>query len=272
MPRYSQKSGYAFPDYDPEQMAFGEAINLLIDRALVAARAVEKPRTYMGGSQAGKPCLRALRYDWEGQLMRNANPTASDPFEYAKYANVTGKMCRRTELGNAHELITATWLRMADFVLVTEDDDGKQLGYLDAWDEESQAHQLAGNIDGRIDDGPIDLPYPLLWEHKIMRSDLWRKCRKVGVQASYPEYYAQLQIYMGYMDLRNALFTGLNTDSSELLFEMVPLNIEYAQWATDRLLDVVHAKSHTEFERIGRTESYWQCSMCKHKTRCWSDV
>lgn len=259
-------------EYEPEEGNIGDAINLLIDRALVASRRTEKARTYMGGSQAGKQCLRSLRYDWESQLAANSYKSGIDPYANTRHEHVNGKMCRRTELGHAHEAITAAWLRMANFDLQTHDDEGEQLGYKDAWHEGLNQHMLAGNIDGKVLNGPLDLPYPMLWEHKIMRSDLWRKCKKLGCAVAYPDYYTQAQVYMGYMDLELCMFTGLNTDTSELQFEFIRFDREHAQWGIDRLLDVVQAESHEEFPRIGNTPSYYICNMCKHKARCWAGV
>ena len=55
--------------------------------------------------------------------------------------------------------------------------------------------------------GPdVGIAWPALFEHKALKHKSWADVVKRGVEISKPVYYAQLQIYMAYMELETALF------------------------------------------------------------------
>ena len=86
----------------------------------------------------------------------------------------------------------------------------------------SLAGRIRGHIDGVIVAGPdVGIIWPALFEHKSLNAKSWADLVKRGVELSKPIYYAQLQIYMAYMDLGTALFTALNKDTQALHHEVV---------------------------------------------------
>ena len=108
------------------------------------------------------------------------------------------------------------WLRAAGFDLRDKGQDGRQFGFSIA------GGRIRGHIDGVIVAGPdVGITWPALFEHKSLNAKSWADLVKRGVELSKPIYYAQLQIYMAYMDLGTALFTALNKDTQALHHEVV---------------------------------------------------
>jgi hypothetical protein len=91
------------------------------------------------------------------------------------------------------------------------------------------------------------------------------------VRESKPVYFAQLQVYMGYFELENSLFTAINRDTGEMLYEVVPLDAKAAQEASDRALRVVTADAPEDFARIGREKSDFRCKWCPYNGTCWEE-
>lgn len=229
-------------------------INRVIDKALEEDNAKQTPRDYLGGSRLGVSCLRALYYEY-----------TNTPKDEGK--DFPGHIIRRFRMGHWHEDETAEWLALAGFDLRTHKANGEQYGFAIA------NGKIAGHIDGVLLDGPrkVQLPYPALWEHKIMNNKQWTKCKKEGVQKAKPVYYAQCQTYMAYMELQNAVFQAVNTDTSELYTEVVPFNQTDAQRFSDRGVKVISAHEAIEMPRLTRDPNHFECNWCSYAQRCWAE-
>lgn len=232
-------------------------INRLIDAGLEHENAAQTPRKYLGGSRLGVECLRALGYEW-CDTQSGISPT------------FRGKTIRRFRLGHMQEDETARWLRLAGFELYTHRPDGSQFGFAVAKDHETGEAKIKGHIDGCITAGPIVLPYPVLWEHKIMKASKWNDFVKNGVAKSHPVYFGQIQTYMGYMDLAHTLFTAWNSDTSDIWFELIEFDQAAAQAMTDRGVQVLLARTPEELPRITGDRTDYRCKWCSHADRCWS--
>jgi hypothetical protein len=243
-----------FAPTDAEKM--NAAINAAIDAALEAENAAQVPRDYLGGSRLGVECLRALGYEWRDQQAK-------------KPKGFKGKTIRRFRMGHIHEDETAAWLRKAGFDLRTVGEDGRQFGFGIAYEDGKP--RIAGHIDGAVLAGPVALPYPLLWEHKVMKASKWTEFKTKGVRVSHPVYFGQVQTYMPYMQLENGcLFTALNTDTSELWMELVPYDQKVATEMVNRGAEVILARSPEELVRIGNNSTDFRCKFCDHREECWN--
>jgi len=238
-------------DFAPNaNKTIADRINRLIDAALEAENSAQPARDYLGGSRLGVECLRALYYE-------HAKAPVDDAPQFR------GKTIRRFRLGHMHEEETADWLKKAGFDLRTHDKAGKQFGFKVA------NGKISGHLDGVFVGGPdVGVKYPALWEHKIMKSSKWKECDTKGVSKSHPVYWAQCHVYMAYMGLEQCLFTALNTDTSELLFQYFDLDASVAQWASDRGVQVISAKSALEMPRITRDKTDFKCRWCNWRERC----
>lgn len=250
----------------PEDMC--GAINAKIDAALVAQNETDKPRGYLGGSRVGLECLRQLAYEYHSGK-RASEAYEADPENYRRKHNFDGGILRIFALGHIVEDEVARLMRLAGFRLRTHRENGSQFGWATATDPETGKSRMRGHADGIIDDAPFALPFPLLWECKTMKASIWTQVVKVGVEKKYPVYFGQMQTYMAYMDLKNALFTAYNKDTSELYFELVPFDQQAAQHLTDRAVRVLQTESPKELPRVTEDATNFKCKFCDFKGDCW---
>jgi hypothetical protein len=235
--------------------AVATRINALIDEALVARNRSQTPRTYLGGSRIGEPCARMLVYE--------ITHTPPDPGK-----GFGGQTLRIFDAGHQFETLSIRWLRAAGFDLRTQRRDGEQFGFV------TGNGRIRGHIDGVIVAGPdIGVAWPMLWEHKSANAKSWTDIVTHGVQLSRPVYYAQLQIYMAYMDLGTALFTAMNKDTQALHHEVVAFDAAAAQALSDRAVDIIRAAEAGELPpRIAASPDFYLCRWCAYAQRCWEGM
>jgi len=230
----------------------GERINGLIDRALLDRHSQQAPRDYLGGSRIGEPCTRKLVYE-----VKHTAIDAGKGFD--------GRTLRIFDVGHQFETLSIGWLRAAGFDLRTHRRDGEQFGFITA------GGRVRGHIDGVIVAGPdIGIAWPALFEHKALNNRSWGELARQGVRRSKPIYYAQLQIYMAYMELEQALFTALNKDSQALHHEIITLDVQAAQALSDRAVEIIRAVEAGELPpRIAASPDFYLCRWCAYAQRCW---
>lgn len=229
-----------------------EQLNSLINAALEVKNRAETPRTYLGGSRLGVECLRALFYEY-------TNVKKDDGKDFP------GKILRRFRMGHWCEEEVAYFLREAGFDLRANKPDGSQYGFAVA------QGLIKGHIDGVLLSGPISaFTYPALWENKVMNNKKWKECDSKGVKKSHATYYYQMQVYCAYMNLPFWVFTAYNSDTSDILTQYGPVDLEAAQWASDRGVQVITAQEAEALPRITKDETDVRCKdWCAYYQRCW---
>ena len=227
-------------------------LNALIDAALVAADQAKPPRDYLGASRIGEPCARKLLYE-----------VTATPKDDGR--DFDGTILRIFEAGHRFEDLCIGWLRGAGFDLRIRNRFGEQFGFAIA------DSRIRGHIDGVIVDGPdVGIAWPALWEHKALGQKSWADVVKRGVKAARPVYFAQVQLYMAYMELSQALFTATNRDSLQLYHEIVVFNPAAAQALSDKAVAVIRAADAGELlPRIAEASDFYLCRMCPYARRCW---
>ena len=232
----------------------GARINTLLDDALVAERAGQRLRDYLGASRIGEPCARRLVYE--------VTHTPQDPGK-----EFEGRSLRIFAAGHVFEDLAIRWLRLAGFDLRTQTREGGQFGF------ETAGGRIRGHVDGVIVGGPeVGLAWPALWEHKALKASSWSDTVKKGVRLSKPVYFGQMQIYMAYMGLGSALFSALNKDSCELYHEHVPFEPATAQELSDKAVGVLRAADAGELlPRIATNPDFYLCRFCPFSARCWGN-
>lgn len=233
-------------------ISVSDRVNTLIDAALVARNRRQQPRDYLGGSRIGEPCARKLVYE--------VTHTPKD-----EGRDFDGAILRIFDAGHQFETLSIRWLRGAGFDLRTERADGGQFGF------EAAGGKLRGHIDGVIVAGPdVGLRWPVLWEHKALNAKSWNDLVKRGLRASKPVYFAQVQLYMGYLELETALVTALNKDTEALHHEAVGFDPPCAQALSDKAVDILRAAEAGELPpRIAAAQDFYLCRMCAYAERCW---
>ncbi len=229
----------------------GERIDALVDVALLAERAAVPPRNYLGASRIGEPCARRLCYE----LMQTPVDDGAD---------FSGRMLRIFEAGHRFEEMTIRWLRLAGFDLHTHKRNGEQFGFSVA------GGHFGGHIDGVIVGGPdIGIEYPVLLEHKALRSSSWQEVVKQGVKASKPIYWAQVQVYMAYLAVERTLFVALDKDTEALRYELVAFDPPAAQALSDKAVAIIRAVAVGELlPRISDDPDFFICTFCLYRIRC----
>jgi hypothetical protein len=235
--------------------AVGQAalhVNSLIDAAIMAERRNAPSRDYLGASRIGEPCSRRLVYEFTG----------TPPDEGKDFG---GHVLRIFEAGHVFEALSIRWLRTAGFDLRTMKKDGGQFGFSAA------GGKFRGHIDGVIVAGPdIGITWPALFEHKAINAKSWNDLVKRGLALSKPVYYAQVQIYMAYLEVPVTLFTALNKDSQELYHEIVPFDAPHAQALSDKAVEILRAaETHELPPRIAAAPDFYLCRFCQFSNRCW---
>jgi len=233
-------------------ISVSDRVNALIDAALVARNRRQQQRDYLGGSRIGEPCARKLVYE--------VTHTPKD-----EGRDFDGAILRIFDAGHQFETLSIRWLRGAGFDLRTERADGGQFGF------EAAGGKLRGHIDGVIVAGPdVGLRWPVLWEHKALNAKSWNDLVKRGLRASKPVYFAQVQLYMGYLELETALVTALNKDTEALHHEAVGFDPPCAQALSDKAVDILRAAEAGELPpRIAAAQDFYLCRMCAYAERCW---
>lgn len=243
--------------------SFAEALNGILDAALVEENAIRPRREYLGGSRVGHACERALQFEFAGAPKDEG-------------VDFSGRTLRIFAIGHALEDLAIRWLRAAGIDLYTRkgnDPDGQQFGFSVA------GGRIRGHVDGIVAAAPeaLKLGVPALWECKTMNAKNWRETVKNGVAVAKPVYAAQIALYQAYMDAaipglasNPALFTAINKDTAELHHELVPFNAELAQRMSDRAVRVLRATDAGELlPRLARERDHFECRMCAWANRCW---
>ena len=227
-------------------------VNTLIDSALVAQNRRQVQRDYLGGSRIGEDCARKLVYE--------ITHAAKDPDR-----DFDGRILRIFAAGHQFEEMSIGWLRSAGFDLRDRGADGGQFGFSVA------GGRLRGHADGVIVAGPdVGIRWPALFEHKALGAKSWNDLVKRGLRQSKPIYFAQVQLYMAYLDLEVALLTALNRDTLALHHEVVPFDPAEAQRLSDRAVDIIRAAQAGELPpRIAASADFYLCRFCPYATRCW---
>jgi len=224
------------------------AINKLIDEAIVKKRSSQPRRKYLGASSLGKACSREIQYEY---------------LQTPKEKGLSGRVLRIFELGHILEDEMVKHFRNAGFDLRNEKKNGEQFGF------EAADGQISGHIDGVLCDGPDCIKYPALWEAKTMSEKKWNDFVKNGVAKSHPVYAAQVALYQAYMDLTQcpAVLTAINKNTSAYYHEIIPFNAQLAQETSDKAVNILHA-GDTMLPRISNDPGWWQCRFCDFQLRC----
>ncbi len=226
-----------------------------VDRAMEArAQAEHRDRPYLGASAIGKPCERALWYD----------------FRKASHRVIPASGLKRIEDGHAGEQVQADRLRLvAGIELYTEDPEtGGQIGIDD------HGGHFRGHLDGVIG-GLLQAPKTWhVWEHKQVGDDKLRKLVKLkatlGEKSALaewdPVYFAQAQIYMHYMGFTRHYLTVASPGGRET----VSCRTEYDAEAALRLIVKARRIIFTAepLPRISEKPEWFECKFCDHCPIC----
>lgn len=204
-------------------------------------------RDYIGASSIGSDCLRAIWYQFKG----------------VKAQKVPPKFRRTWAIGKALEQVVHNWLVDVGIVV---------------WRNYPElVHPtmpyFKGNVDGIWVKSLKDHTPKAIIEIKTAKDASFKIFVKKGLKAWNPQYYAQIQSYMGMSGenelnrINSAYILVLNKDNSDLSDELVTFDPDFYKKLEEKARMVYGA--NVEPPRVGTGSALWyQCKMCKFNKVC----
>ena len=193
-------------------------------------------RDYIGASSIGSDCLRQIWYQFQGI------PAESVP----------AKIRLTWAIGKHLEGLVVDWLVKAGIEVEVSDKTytAKDMPY------------FQGHFDGVIVFGKEKS----ILEIKTAKDASFNIFIKKGVKRWHPQYYAQIQSYMGMSGIKSTYILVLNKDSSELSDEYVTYDSDFYDELCDKARMIHDAK--IEPPRINGSALWYQCKLCKFNKVC----
>jgi hypothetical protein len=226
-----------------------------VDRAIEASENGQPFRPYLGVSEIGRECARAL---WYG-------------FRWSSRKAFDAATIRRFQDGHRAEAIMIERLRsVPGITLWTEDPsgNGRQIGCVDL------GGHLRGHLDGVIL-GLLQAPKtPHVWEHKATnekkQAELAKlkaeKGEKQALQAWDATYYAQAMLYCQYQGLDRHYLTCDSPGSRSTVSVRTNANPEHARALIEKARRIITAQEPPA--RLSERPDWWACQWCQHKPIC----
>lgn len=197
---------------------------------------VEEPRDYIGASSIGSECLRQIWYAYKG----------------VKPEGVPPKTRRIWATGKHLEELVIKWLIDAGINVMT----------FDVTYTSKNVPQLQGHIDALIQ---IKKKNCIL-EIKTAKNASYNVFVAKGLLAWNPQYYAQIQTYMGMSSIHQAYILVLNKDNSALSDELITFNEGFYQ-ALERKAQMI-ASAVIDPPKINNSPLFFKCKMCSFNKVC----
>lgn len=194
-------------------------------------------RKYLGMSGIGGWCARKIWYGFRGYT-----PSETE-----------GRVQMIFSLGSAVEEEVLRWLRMGGYQV-----DGQQ--------EEFVALNgfFRGHCDGIIH-GVTQNPHIL--EIKSASASRFKAFQTGSIAQVSPEYFAQVQCYMGYSGLKRAVWVVMNKNTCEIYVECCDFEEETFRQIENRARTIIGANEPPK--RIYEGNPGADCDMCDYKGHCW---
>jgi len=225
-----------------------------VDAALEASGNAEPHRPYLGMSEIGRPCQRAL---WYG-------------FRWCSVKSFDATTLKRFADGHHGEDVQADRLRLVDGIeLITEDPrTGYQFGFAD------HGGHFRGHMDGRIK-GILQAPATLhVWEHKQTDEKKLKALEKAkqehGEKAALAQwdevYSAQAVLYMHYSGMKRHYLTCASSGGRKTVSVRSNAAPDKAKALKAKALRII--QSDVPLTRISEKPDWYQCKWCDHQAIC----
>jgi hypothetical protein len=203
----------------------------------VQSRNDKKVRDYIGASGIGAECLRQIWYEFKG-------------FEAEE---VPTKTRRTWAIGRHLEGLIIEWLIAAGFDIKSPQEEYHSEGM----------PYFKGHLDSVwMKKGK---PFAII-EIKTAKDASFNIFVKKGLRTWNPQYYAQIQSYMGMSGIHSAYILVLNKDNSEIADELVTFDEAFYQKLREKAAMVANANIAPP--KINGSPLWYQCKMCKFNKVC----
>lgn len=216
----------------------------LVYQMHASKRAAEPERPYLGCSEIGGPCERAL---W----LR---------FRWANVERIEGRMVRLFDTGNREETRVLDELRALGVQVWDRDETGRQYAVA----------AVGGHVCGHMDAvalGLVEAPKtPHVVDVKTCNKKKFDELLRDGMARVYPHYVAQAQMYMGLAKLERAMYIYVCKDDDRMHAE----RLHFDQSAFDALLERARriVESDEPPARISTDAAYYLCKWCRFHDQC----
>jgi hypothetical protein len=201
-------------------------------------------RGYLGWSQIGEPCTRALWYS----------------FRMAESGETDGRVLRLFDTGHREEVRLLQELRDIGCKVYDRDSTGGQFGV------SSVGGHFRGHLDAIVEGLPEAPKTPHLVDVKTIKSKKFDELLKKGMRAMYPKYWAQAHGYMGHMELKRAAFIFVCKDDDRIHVERFEFEPAEFKKYEDRAAFVVGASEPPM--RISEDPDWFECKFCSFAPIC----
>ena len=202
-------------------------------------------RAHLGASILGRECRRALWYS----------------FRWATDLEHDGRLLRLFDRGQREEERFAADLRAVGVTVHTVDP---------ATGEQFRFSDIGGHVGGSMDAAAIGLlERPTVWhccEFKTHGEKSFADLVKRGVEASKPEHFAQMQLYLHWSGMTRAFYLAVNKNTDELYTERVRYDEKIVRLLLDTAQTVVN--SPVPLDRISEKPDWYACKFCDHRATC----
>lgn len=203
---------------------------------------VSYPRPHLGASSIGHPCSRALVYK----------------FRYAYKEIISGRLNRIFRMGDKIEDLIIDALASIDINVF-----GSQR-YVP-----NPTGHTGGSIDGLV---KYEGAETFLFEAKSMNVSNYNTFKREGVEESHPKYFAQIQMYMGRLNLPGCMFVAMNKNTQDLHIEIVLFDKDAYDSLCEKETKIIECTNIEDFPRIGNGRSWFECKMCSAKDACYDGI
>lgn len=217
-----------------------DAIYALHERKAASAPA----RGYLGWSQIGEPCDRAL---WYG-------------FRWAEGGVTDGRVLRLFDSGHREEARLLQELRECGMKVYDRDPTGGQFGV------SSVGGHFRGHLDAIVEGIPEAPKTPHLVDVKTIKTKKFDELLKKGMREMYPKYWAQAHGYMGHMELTRAAFIFVCKDDDRIHVERFEFDRKVFDQYEARALRIVTAVEPPL--RISEDPAWFECKFCSYHAIC----
>lgn len=209
----------------------------------------QQNRPHLGASLVGKACSRQI---WYG-------------YRWAKTPSFDGRMLRLFQTGHlAEDRMIAELKALAgrNGQVHSVGSDGKQFSF----------SEFGGHFSGSCDGVASNLPGIDGWcllEFKTHSEKSFAWLEKNKLKAAKPEHYAQMQLYMGEMELPRGLYLAVNKNTDDLYSEVIEFDTQAFSALRDKALRII--KSESPPPRLSDSIDNFDCEYCDYQSMCHRD-
>ena len=196
----------------------------------------DAPRDYIGASSIGSECLRQIWYQYKG----------------FRGKDIPKKIRSTWDIGKHLEGLVVKWLVDSDVKVLR----------IDVSYECKTVPKFRGHIDALVIIDGINC----ILEIKTAKDASFKVFVKKGVRGWNPQYYAQIQSYMGMSGIKKSYILVLNKDNSELSDELVEFDADFYDVLCSKASMIQAA--NVEPPRINGSALFYKCKMCNFNSIC----